>query len=111
MGVLGVAEGCDGDRAGSAVQRGARVVAEHRAPECAVAAGADDDQVGVLLLGLLVQAAAGAHRHDADELGFDIGRGALLLEQLVGCLALLSDQAGGDGVRWAQIAGVDVGER
>ena len=41
--VLGVAARGDRDRAGSAVQGGARVVAQHRATEGAVAAGADHE--------------------------------------------------------------------
>ena len=63
--MLGVAAGGDRDRAGRAVERRARVVAEHRPTEGAVAAGADDQQVGALLLGLPVQAAPGARRDDA----------------------------------------------
>ena len=61
-------DGGDCDRAGSAVQRGARVIAQHRAPQRAMAARAHHQQVRVLLLSLLVQPASGARRHDADEL-------------------------------------------
>jgi hypothetical protein len=57
---------------------------------------ADNDQVGVLLLGLLVKATTGARGLDRDELGCDVRRGALFLKQLVGALELLSDEAAAD---------------
>jgi hypothetical protein len=75
-----------------------------------VAAGADHQQVAALLLRLLVKSAPRAHRHDADEFRRYLRGGALLLKQCVRGVALLSNQAGGDGVRRAQIAAVHVSE-
>ena len=63
---LDVATGGDRNRAGSAVQRRARVIAEHRATERAVTAGADHEQIRILILGLLVKTATGGSGHDAD---------------------------------------------
>ena len=72
---------------------------------------ADHEQFGVLLLGLLVQTATGAHRLDAEEVCCHICRGALLLEQVMGRFALLSDHARGDGVGGAQLTAVNMSER
>jgi hypothetical protein len=57
--MLGVAAGGDGDRARSAVQRGARVIAQHSTSEKPAAARSHYKQIGVRLVGLLVQAATG----------------------------------------------------
>ena len=74
-------------------------------------ARADDDQVRLLLLGLLVQAAARRARNDADELCVGGALGAFAFEQLLGGFALLSQQRRGDRVRGAQLTAVHVYER
>ena len=91
--MLGIAERSDRHRAGSAVQRGARVIAQRRAPKDAAVAGADDEQIRTQALGLLMKAATRARRDEADELRLYTGRAALLLEQLAGVAPLLCSLA------------------
>src|ERR1019366_8326756 len=66
--LLGVAASRYRDRAGSTVQGGACVIAKHRAPENAMATGADHEQICAQLLRLLVETLARRLRGDADEL-------------------------------------------
>jgi ABC-type phosphonate transport system ATPase subunit len=76
-----------------------------------VAARADHQQVGPLLLGLAVQTGARARRHHAHQLRLHVGLRALALEQLERGLALVRQQTRDGGVQRVQLAGTHVGER
>ncbi len=101
----------DRHRAGGAVEGGAGVVTEHRPAESAARAGADDDQVGLLLLGLLMQALARAARDDAHQLCLHARALALSLQQSMRAFLLGRDRARAGRVDWAQHTAVDVEQR
>jgi hypothetical protein len=76
----------------------------------AVAAGADDEKVCALVLGLPVQALAGTHRFEGDDPCTHVGRETFLLEHYDRCLTLRPDKRRADGVRGTQRPAVNVHE-